>query len=95
MVIISGVPIFRIFTVYDMLLHCKSSSHFFINKSTTCGCQCLAVATFRKFYFVKKIEGLPPLLVGVPLLIVNNNSEFQVNIFGNNKDIRKGQSFRT
>ena len=31
--------------------------------------------------FVKKIGGLPPLLVWVPLLIVNNYSEFQVNIF--------------
>ena len=46
---------------------------------------------------VKKIGGLPPLLVWVPLLIVNNYmySEFQVNIFGNNGDIRKCQSFRT
>ena len=31
---------------------------------------------------------LPPLLVRVPLLIVNNYSEFQVNIFSNNRDIR-------
>ena len=37
--------------------------------------------------FVKKIGGLPPLLVWVPLLIVNNYSEFQVNIFSNNRDI--------
>ena len=37
--------------------------------------------------FVKKIEGLPPLLVWVPLLVVNNYSEFQVNIFSNNRDI--------
>ena len=43
--------------------------------------------------FVKKI-GLPPLLVWVPLLIVNKYSEFQVNIFSNNRDIRKCQSFR-
>ena len=45
--------------------------------------------------FVKKIGGLPPLPVWVPLLIVNNYSEFQVNIFrtGNNRDIRKCQSF--
>ena len=28
----------------------------------------------------KKIGGLPPLLVWVPLLIVSNYSEFQVNI---------------
>ena len=35
----------------------------------------------------KKVEGLPPLLVWVPLLIVNNYSEFQVNIFSNNRDI--------
>ena len=37
--------------------------------------------------FVKKIEGLPPLLVWIPLLIVNNYFEFQVNIFSNNRDI--------
>ena len=43
----------------------------------------------------KKNGGLPPLLVRVPLLIVNNYSEFQVNIFSNNRDIRKCQSFRT
>ena len=42
-----------------------------------------------------KNGGLPPLLVWVPLLIVNNYSEFQVNIFSNNRDIRKCQSFRT
>ena len=32
-------------------------------------------------------EGLPPLLVWVPFLIVNNYFEFQVNIFSNNRDI--------
>ena len=37
--------------------------------------------------FVKKIEVLPPLLVWVPLLIVNKYSQFQVNIFNNNRDI--------
>ena len=37
----------------------------------------------------KKIGGLPPLLVWVPLLIVNNYSQFQVNIFSNNRDVRK------
>ena len=37
-----------------------------------------------------KIGGLPPLLVQVPILIVNNYSEFQVNTFSN---IRKCQSF--
>ena len=51
--------------------------------------------------FVKNGE-LSPLLVWVPLLIVNNYSEFQVNIFSNNRDIRlhlensklkKGHSF--
>ena len=45
--------------------------------------------------FVKKIGGLPPQLVWVTLLIVNNYSEFQVNIFSNNRDIRKCQNFRT
>ena len=45
--------------------------------------------------FVKKNGGLPPLLVWVPLLIVNNYSEFQVNIFNNNRDIRKCQNFHT
>ena len=43
----------------------------------------------------KKIGGLPPLLVWVPLLIVNNCSQFQINIFSNNRDIRKYQSFPT
>ena len=43
--------------------------------------------------FVKKIGGLPPLLVWVPFLIVNNYSEFQVNIFSNIRDIRKCQKF--
>ena len=37
--------------------------------------------------FVKTIVGLPPLLVWVHLLIVNNYSEFQVNIFSNKRDI--------
>ena len=37
--------------------------------------------------FVKKIEGLSTLLAWVSLLIVNNYSEFQVNIFSNNRDI--------
>ena len=37
--------------------------------------------------FVKKIGGLPPLVIWVPLLIVNNYFEFQVNIFSNNRDI--------
>ena len=46
-------------------------------------------------YFAKKIGGFTPLLVWVPLLVVNNYSEFQVNIFSNNRDIRKCQSFRT
>ena len=35
----------------------------------------------------KKNVGLSPLLVWVHLLIVNNYSEFQVNIFSNNRDI--------
>ena len=35
----------------------------------------------------KKIEGLPPLLVWVSLLILNKYSEFQVNIFSNNRDV--------
>ena len=35
----------------------------------------------------KKIDELPPLLVWVPLSIVNNYSEFQVNIFSNNRYI--------
>ena len=37
--------------------------------------------------FIKKNKGVPTLLVWVPLLIVNNYSEFQVNIFSNNRDI--------
>ena len=43
----------------------------------------------------KKIGGLHPLLVRVSFLIVNNYSEFQINIISNNKDIRKCQTFRT
>ena len=45
--------------------------------------------------FVNKNGGLPPLLVWVPFLIVNNYSEFQVNILNNNRDIRKCQRFCT
>ena len=41
----------------------------------------------------KEIAGLPPLLVWAFLLIVNNYSEFQVNIFSDNRNIRKCQSF--
>ena len=41
----------------------------------------------KEHNFVKKIEELSTLLVWVPLLIVNNYSEFQVNIFSNNRDI--------
>ena len=37
--------------------------------------------------FVQKLEELPTLLVWVPLFIVNNYTEFQVNIFSNNRDI--------
>ena len=90
---------------------CSYGSRFFqelipneegLNESTACRCKPLAVAAFRKFYVEKgallcqkKIGGLPPLLVWVPLLIVNNYSEFQVNIFSNYRDIRKCQSFHT
>ena len=44
---------------------------------------------------LKTIWELPALLVWVPLLIVHNLSDFQVNIFSNNRDIRKCQSFCT
>ena len=37
----------------------------------------------------KKHGGLSPLLVWVPLLVVNNYSEVKVNIFSNNTGIRK------
>ena len=43
--------------------------------------------------FVKKNGRLSPLLVWVPLLIGNNYSEIQVNIFSYNRDISKCQSF--
>ena len=36
---------------------------------------------------LSKNEGLPPLLVCVSHLILNNYSEFQINIFSNNRDI--------
>ena len=45
--------------------------------------------------FVKKFGGLPLLLVRVSLLIVNNYSEFQMNIFSNNRGIRICHSFCT
>ena len=48
----------------------------------------------KRHTFVKN-GGLPPLLVWVPLLKVNNYSEFQVNIFSNNRDILENGSFRT
>ena len=38
--------------------------------------------------FVKKNGGIPPLLIWVSLLIVNKYSEFQVNIFSINGDIK-------
>ena len=43
----------------------------------------------------KKLEDYLSYWYGFPLLIVNNYSEFQVNIFSNNRDIRKCQSFCT
>ena len=43
--------------------------------------------------FVKKNEGLPPLLVWVSLLIVNKYSEFQVNILVITEMLKKCQSF--
>ena len=39
--------------------------------------------------YIKSKRGLPPLLVGIPLLIFNNLSESQINIFSNDRDIRK------
>ena len=64
------------------------------------GCSCIKILEHFKSkkgqnFLKKKYGGLPHLLVQVPLLIVNNYSEFQVNIFSNNRDIRKCQSFRT
>ena len=47
-----------------------------------------SISQKRGITLSKKIGGLPPLLVWVPLLIVNNYSEFQVNIFSKNRDIR-------
>ena len=63
----------------------------------TLGCSRIQKILSRKrgITLSKKIGGLPPLLVWVSLLIVNNYSEFQVNIFSNNRDIRKCQSFCT
>ena len=43
-------------------------------------------------YVIQNLRVTFPL-VWVPLLIVNNLSEFQVNIFSNDRDIRKCQSF--
>ena len=72
-----------------------------LNKSTACGCQRSAVLHLENSKskkgdnFVKRNRGLPPLLILIPLLIVDNYSEFQVNCSSNNRDIRKCQSFRT
>ena len=61
----------------------------------TLGCSCILKNSKSKngHNIVKNTGGLIPLLVWAPLLIVNNYSEFQVNIFSNNRDIRKCQSF--
>ena len=62
----------------------------------TLGCSCIQQILLKLKKgnnFGKKIAGFPPLLVWVPLLMVNNYSEFQVNIFSNKRDIRKCQSF--
>ena len=62
----------------------------------TLGCSCIKKILSRKRGItLSKNGGLPPQLVWVPLLIVNNYSEFQVNIFSNKIYIRKCQSFRT
>ena len=45
----------------------------------------------KRHNHVKKIRGLPPLLVWVSLLIVKNCKEFQVNISSNDRDIIKCQ----
>ena len=85
-----GVPLFIVILVL-----------YKYNKSIACGCQRSAVAAFRKSFVIKrgitlsKNGELSPLLVWVTLLIINNCSEFQVNIFSNNRDIGKCQSFRT
>ena len=54
---------------------------------------CSALSRKRGITLSKEIGGLPSLLVWVPLIIVNNYSEFQVNIFSNNRDIRKMSKF--
>ena len=57
-------------------------------------CQRAIVAAFRKFQvenyditMSKIIWELPALFIWVPFLIVNKKSEFQVNIFCNDRDI--------
>ena len=70
--------------------------NIFSNNRDVWKCQsfCMKILSRKRgITLSKKNEGLPPLLVWVPLLIVNNYSEFQVNIFSNNRDIRKCQSF--
>ena len=52
-----------------------------------CQSFCMKILSRMGQNFVQKTEGLPPLLVWVPLLIVNNYSEFQVNIFSHNRDV--------
>ena len=50
------------------------------NMSTTCGCQCSAVRCLESLNRKR-----------IALWIVNTHSEFQVNIFSNNRDITKCQ----
>ena len=75
------------------------------NKSTACGCQCSAVGYLiedkkskskKTHNSEKKMHfELSPLIVWIALWIVNTYSEFQVNIFSNNRDMTKCQRFCT
>ena len=64
----------------------------------TCGCHCSASAAFKSkkgYNFVKKYMRITsPTGMGSPF-DSEQQSEFRVNIFSNNRDIRKCQSFRT
>ena len=88
--------------IWDTLLIVNNYSEFQVNIFSNnrdiwkYHCFCMKILSRKRgITLSKKIEGLPPLLVWVPLLIVNNYSEFQINIFSNNRDIWKCQSFCT
>ena len=81
-------------------MQCKSNmATLFLNKSTASRSQRLAAAAFRKFcvekgnnYVKNNLRITCPTGISSPF---DSESEFQVNIFSNDRDFRKCQSFCT